>query len=91
MIMQDNLCKLSYLSVDIYTLFFNKNLRHKHVQAEMNQNFKSVLRIYQSSVSVEKDFILPLFFVRSINKGKTNIRFWSIRTTNSNNKGLFLD
>ena len=60
MIMQDNLCKLSYLSV--YTLFFfNKNLRHKHVQAEMNQNFKSVLRIYQSSVSVEKDFILPLF------------------------------
>lgn len=58
--MQDNLCKLSYLSVDIYT-FFNKNLRHKHVQAEMNQNFKSVLRIYQSSESVEKDFILAFF------------------------------
>ena len=40
----------------------------------MNQHFKNILRTYPGSESVKNVFILLIIFVRSINKGKRNVK-----------------
>ena len=45
-----------------HTLFFYKNLFYKNAQAEINQNFKNIVRTYPCLKSVKNVFILLICF-----------------------------
>ena len=51
-----------FLSVDtvLHSIFY-KNRFYKNVQAEINQNFKNILRTYPGRDSIKNVFILLIF------------------------------